>query len=82
MVGFDNTARRLANAAICRGSTPELYKKLLMSLVDFTSRNSEEERLIFINAWNEWAESNYLEPDEEYGDGYLKATSDAIGINC
>jgi hypothetical protein len=82
MKGFDNTPRRMENASIFRGSNPEDYKKLLISLVDFVSRQSPNERLIFINAWNEWAEGNYLEPDEKYGDAYLRATSEAVGINC
>ena len=82
MVGFDNTARRLFNANLYHGSTPELYEKLFISLVDYTSRNAEEEQFIFINAWNEWAESNYLEPDEKYKDAYLKATSESLYINC
>jgi hypothetical protein len=82
MLGFDNTARLMNNATIFYDSTPEKYKTLLMSLVDFTSRNIEEERLIFINAWNEWAEGNYLEPDVKYDDAYLKATFEALNINC
>jgi hypothetical protein len=83
MLGFDNTARRMENAIIYHGSTPENYKKLMMSLVDFTARHpNENERFIFINAWNEWAEGNHLEPDERFGHGYLKATSEALKINC
>ena len=81
-MGFDNTARRMTKASIYHGSTPERYKKLLMSLVDFTSRNHKDERLIFINAWNEWAESNYLEPDSRYGEAYLIATNEALKIKC
>jgi len=81
-IGFDNTARRMEKAYIFHGSTPENYQKLLMSLVDSTSRYPEDEQIIFINAWNEWAESTYLEPDEKYGDAYLKATQEALTINC
>jgi hypothetical protein len=82
MIGFDNTARRSGSATVYHGSTPEHYEKLMMSLVDFTSRNTEDERLIFINAWNEWAEGNHLEPDEKNGAKYLEATNRALGINC
>ncbi len=82
MMGFDNTARRKEKATIVHGCNPYEYEKLFASLVDFTSRRPPEERFIFINAWNEWAEGNHLEPDEKYGEDYLQATRDAIRINC
>jgi len=82
MLSWDNTARRLTKATIFRNAEPEEYKKLLLSLVDFTSRMPKDERFIFINAWNEWAEGTHLEPDKKYGDAYLKATLDSINMNC
>lgn len=82
MLGWDNTARRLTKAMIYKNAEPEEYKKLLLSIADFTSRMSKDERLIFINAWNEWAEGTHLEPDMKYGDAYLQATRDALTINC
>jgi len=81
MLGWDNTARRLNNSDIFINSSPEEYKKWLITLVDFVSRYSEEERLIFINAWNEWAEGTHLEPEVKYGNAFLEATQAAIGIN-
>lgn len=39
---------------------------------------SDEDNIIFINAWNEWAEGNHLEPDQKWGRGYLEETKKAI----
>ncbi|PWB56952.1 MAG: hypothetical protein C3F06_00215 [Candidatus Methanoperedenaceae archaeon] len=77
--GWDNTARKPKNAAIFYGSNPETYKQWLSNVAKF-SRNvhKKEERFVFINAWNEWAEGAYLEPDIKYGYGYLQATSEVI----
>lgn len=71
---WDNTPRRGASATIFSGSSPQKYAAWLRA-----ARNSEGERrgaqgLVFVNAWNEWAEGAHLEPDSLYGDEYLRAT--------
>lgn len=77
--GWDNTARRPNNASIFHGSSPEIYKIWLSNVAKFTRMVfPEEERIVFINAWNEWAEGAYLEPDRKHGYGYLQATSEVV----
>ena len=79
MVGWDNTARRQNGAVIFEGGTPEAYERWLRRTVESVSDVRHEENLIFVAAWNEWAEGNHLEPDRHYGRGYLEATRRALG---
>ncbi len=76
---WDNSARRKKWAHIYLGSTPEKYKAWLSGAIDITRVSLPgEERIVFINAWNEWAEGNHLEPDQRYGHAYLEATRLAL----
>jgi lipopolysaccharide biosynthesis protein len=72
--GFDNSPRRArGGAVILRGSTPQAYGEWVREAVrQFTPRTSDE-NFIFVNAWNEWAEGNHLEPCERWGRAYLEA---------
>ena len=76
--GWDNSPRRDAGAVIFEGSTPELYGSWLEELVRRGVRQPADEQLVFVNAWNEWAEGAYLEPDLELGRAYLEATRAAL----
>jgi hypothetical protein len=76
---WDNTARRKVGASILDGSSPELYGKWLSHIVRTIDGLHLPENLIFINAWNEWAEGNHLEPDLKWGDAYLKMTAKILG---
>jgi GT2 family glycosyltransferase len=79
MPGWDNTARRQDSAHIFLGSSPEKYRHWLESTLEWTARmRVGDERIVFINAWNEWAEGNHLEPDQKHGRGFLEATRAAI----
>lgn len=77
---WDNEARRAeGKGGTIINSTPYLYKFWLEYLINNTKENFEnDERLIFINAWNEWAEGAYLEPDARNGYAYLDATARAL----
>ena len=74
--GWDNTPRRGAGGLAIRGSTPELYERWLREILARAAAGSPGAP-VFVNAWNEWAEGNHLEPDLRYGHAYLEATQRA-----
>jgi len=77
--GWDNSPRRLENALIFTDQSTETYKNWLYEISAYTyMRFPKEERLVFINAWNEWAESAHLEPDTKFGYGYLQKTYEVL----
>lgn len=77
---WDNTPRKNNKGSmIFDSSNPILYKTWLKDIIENNKqRNDLEENCIFINAWNEWGEGAYLEPDKKYGYAYLQATKEAI----
>lgn len=76
---WDNSARRRhGGATIIHGSTPDAYGHWLRSvLTDRPTLNRLPEPIVFLNAWNEWAEGNHLEPDLQMRLGYLDETLEA-----
>jgi len=79
MPSWDNTPRQLSRSTVWVNAGPEAYFEWLSAAAEVVrNRPNSEERLIFINAWNEWAEGCHLEPDERYGDAWLNATSLAL----
>lgn len=75
---WDNEPRRPGRGTIFVGSTPALYEEWLRFACEDVAGNAPEHRLVFINAWNEWAEGAHLEPDRKYGYAYLQATRRAL----
>jgi len=77
--GWDNTARKAYSNASVYQLSPQQYQKWLSQLIAWTcKRHDPEQRYIFINAWNEWAEGAHLEPDSRYGYAYLEATKNSL----
>ncbi len=75
---WDNDARREGLGMTIHGSTPALYEQWLNGAMDFAVDHPvNSEPIVFINAWNEWAEGAYLEPDVHFGHAYLNATKRA-----
>ncbi len=82
MLAWDNSPRHGRNAVIFHGVTPDKYADWLRNSLHHAMKHFRgEERLVFINAWNEWAEGSYLEPDLKYGRSFLEATRDVVK-NC
>jgi glycosyltransferase involved in cell wall biosynthesis/GT2 family glycosyltransferase len=79
MLGWDNTARRLTDARIFHGATPYGFRSWIKSILEQETQFSKAtESLLFINAWNEWAEGTYLEPDQRWGTSNLEAFASAV----
>jgi len=72
-VSWDNSPRRGRNGIVYLNGSPERFEKDLEQFVADAQALPPESRLVFVNAWNEWAEGNHLEPDQRYGLAYLEA---------
>jgi len=75
---WDNSPRRKNNAIILKNSSPDAYGHWLSSVIHEVSLEPGDNKTIFINAWNEWAEGCHLEPDQKWGYAYLEATRNAL----
>jgi glycosyltransferase involved in cell wall biosynthesis len=76
---WDNEPRRAGRSMTFHGSTPVKFEKWVRSSIEYAKQNPVfGETLICVNAWNEWAEGAYLEPDVHYGFAYLNALSRAV----
>nr|WP_277873441.1 glycoside hydrolase family 99-like domain-containing protein [Vibrio furnissii] len=71
--GWDNTPRKKNKGVVFDDCNPEAFETYLVQQMKKSPRDS----FIFINAWNEWAEGAYLEPDSKHEYSYLKAVKNA-----
>lgn len=78
---WDNDARREGRGLVVHGSTPAAFGEWVSALVDRAEKVPFfGQPLICINAWNEWAEGAYLEPDLHFGSAYLNALGRAVAV--
>jgi hypothetical protein len=76
---WDNSPRKGDSATVLHNSTPEAYEQWLNHAITRAQKEeSADHRIVFINAWNEWAEGTHLEPDIRHGHAYLEATRQAL----
>lgn len=91
-VNWDNTARAHPDAdwskpaahvvnPVMQGNTPAAFKEATEMIVRRLLASSVEPKILTVNAWNEWPEGSTLEPEQEYGFGYLEAIREIFGAN-
>jgi len=77
-IDWDNTARYGRRARLFLGASPERFRHWFGELARRVAAKPAPESYIWINAWNEWSEGTYLEPDERYGLAHLEAVRDVL----
>lgn len=75
---WDHSPRSNANAIILKNTRPELFQELAEYAIDIVKDKPQDEQIIMIKSWNEWGEGNYMEPDLEFGHGWINALRNAI----
>jgi O-antigen biosynthesis protein len=77
---WDNTPRRKSSSTVFINSSPQKYQRWLENAIEHTleTEPNPDDRFIFVNAWNEWAEGAHLEPDARYGYAWLQASRNAL----
>lgn len=75
---WDHTPRSGKEGIILQDSTPNLFGKHVSMVVESVKLKDDEEKIIYLKSWNEWAEGNYMEPDLKYGTKYLEVLKNKI----
>lgn len=76
-VDWDNTPRKGIHGKVHKGASPDKFKHYFAQQVE-RAKTVYHSDMIFVYAWNEWAEGGYLEPDERYRYGYLEAIKEVL----
>lgn len=75
---WDHTPRSIRNGYLFTHSDPETFEKHVEYVLETIKDKSEENKICFLKAWNEWGEGNYMEPDIKYGRGYINSLKRAL----
>lgn len=75
-IDWDNTPRKADRGTIMYGATPEKFKKFFSKQIKIASESESD--YVFINAWNEWGEGTYLEPDQTNEYKYLEVIKETM----
>jgi hypothetical protein len=80
MPNWDRSPRATSWDGIYVGATPEQFEKHLRQALELVKDKNAEHRIIILKSWNEWGEGNYVEPDQEFGHGWLDAVKNALNV--
>lgn len=75
---WDRTPRSGSKSEILTNSNPEKFKETIIDAMDHIKDKPKEHQILFLKAWNEWGEGDYVEPDDRFGHGWLDAISSAV----
>lgn len=76
LTGWDNTPRSGKRGVVLNNYSPDTFRAHVLRVKRQLESSHGSETLCFIKSWNEWAEGNFLEPDQEYGHGFLEIIRD------
>lgn len=69
---WDHTPRSGKRAIVLQNARPELFGKIIAHCIQSVQERKFDERIVFLKAWNEWAEGNFLESEAKFGRGFLE----------
>ena len=75
---WDTSARHGSRGLVMHGATPQLFRNQLRKAIDLVSGRPDDHRIVMLKSWNEWAEGNYVEPDQRFGTEFLEAMKEEI----
>jgi hypothetical protein len=75
---WDTSARHDSRGLVMHGATPKLFREQLGKAVALVADRPYEHRIVMLKSWNEWAEGNYVEPDQRFGTSFLEAIREVI----
>lgn len=78
MPNWDRSPRAALHDGVYVGATPEAFQKHILQAMDMIKDKTPEHQILILKSWNEWGEGNYVEPDQEFGHGWLDAIKEAI----
>ena len=75
---WDHSPRSGRHGHILHNSNPVAFKKHVKNVLKMVKDKPQDNQIVFIRSWNEWAEGNYMEPDLKFGRAYLEALKEAL----